>query len=439
MSKKITKSMMIGDQGVALIHRRAGEMGFIWTAGSNLDAGIDGSIEIRDTVTDVVTNSIIQVQSKATEARFTAETDTSFEYLCVERDLDYWMQGNAPVILVVSRPKADEAYYVSIKDYFKDPAVRAARRVRFDKRCDCFDVGARQSLVDIALPRDRGVYFAPPPKSEALVSNLLPVVAYPQRVFMGETDMRGRAISDTLRKNNAYVSEWLVRGSRVLAAHDLRQQPWDEICDRGTVEDFGGDEWADADDRIRQGEFAEILYSCLAAKVGADLRYNRREKLFYARASDDMSPRYFGGISGRQGRNVFKAYLKKTDASKTAYCRHSGFKAHFARYGDHWYLSVTPTYYFTSDGWFPTRRGGEFLSNAKRRERNDSVRQQVEMWSRYLTGAADYTPPDYPLLELGPPLTVDVEGGIDDKLWLRQADDVSERDSLAADGQEEAA
>jgi hypothetical protein len=439
MSKKITKSMMIGDQGVALIHRRAGEMGFVWTAGSNLDAGIDGAIEIRDTITGVVTNSIIQVQSKATEARWTAETDTSFEYLCGERDLDYWMQGNAPVILIVSRPKADEAYYVSVKDYFREPAVRATRRIHFDKLRDRFDVGARQALIDIALPRDRGVYFAPPPKQEALVSNLLPVLVYPQSIFVGETDMRGRVINETLRLNGVYASEWLVRGGRVLAGHDLREPPWDDICDQGTVEGFAGDEWADADDRVRQGEFAELLYSCLAAKVGRDLRYSRREKLFYARASDDMSPRYFGGVSGRQGRNVFKAYLRKTDATKTAYCRHSGFKAHFARYGDRWYLSVTPTYHFTSDGSFPSRRGGEFLSNAKRRERNDSVRQQLEMWARYLTGAADYAPPEYPLLELGPPLAIEVDSGIDDRGWLRQADDATDGESMPANGREEAA
>ena len=34
------------------------------------------------------TNSIIQVQSKATEGRFTAETAVSLEYVCDERDLD---------------------------------------------------------------------------------------------------------------------------------------------------------------------------------------------------------------------------------------------------------------------------------------------------------------------------------------------------------------
>jgi Domain of unknown function (DUF4365) len=439
VAKKITRSALIGDQGIALVHRRAGQLGFVWTQGSNLDAGIDGLLEIRDDVTGVVTNSVIQVQSKATEGRFTAETDTTLEFLCDERDLNYWMQGNAPVILVVSRPKDDEAYYVSVKDYFRDPGVRATRRVRFDKRRDRFDVGARQALIDIALPRERGVYFAPPPKEETLVANLLPVLVHPPTILVGGTALKGRDIRDTLTRHQAKASEWFVRGGRVIAVHDLREPPWDDICDQGTVEYFEAAEWAVSDDPVRQAEFAELLYSCLAVKLHGDLRYNRKEKLFTIKPSDDFSSRYLGGTSGRQGRNVFKAYFKKTDGTKTAYCRHSAFKAHFARLGDRWYLSVTPTYHFTSDGWWPSRRGGEFLSNAKRRERNDSVRQQLEMWARYLTGVADYTPPDYPLLVLGPPLAIEVDAGIDDKAWLRQDDEPVEGESGQAAGAEEAA
>jgi Domain of unknown function (DUF4365) len=390
-------------------------------------------------VTGVVTNSILQVQSKATEGRFTAETQTTFEFLCDERDLNYWMQGNAPVILVVSRPKDDGAYYVSIKDYFRDPAVRATRRVRFDKLRDRFDLGARQQLIDIALPRERGVYFAPPPKEETLVANLLPVVVHPPTIFVGETELRGRDIRETLKHHHSDASEWFVRGGRVIAAHDLREPPWDDICDQGTVEHFDASEWAAGDDPVRQAEFAELLYSCLAVKVRGDLRYNRKEKLFTVKPSDDFSSRYLGGTGGRQGRNIFKAYFKKTDATKTAYCRHSAFKGHFARLGDRWYLSLMPTYHFTSDGWWPSRRGSEFVSNAKRCERNDSVRQQLEMWARYLTGVADYAPPEYPLLVLGPPLAVEVDAGIDDKAWLRQDDEPVDGESEHAAGAEEAA
>ncbi|MCA1636692.1 MAG: DUF4365 domain-containing protein, partial [Acidobacteria bacterium] len=91
-----------------------------------------------------------QVQSKATERRFPAETAVKFHYTCDENDLRYWLEGNTPVILVVSRPRTDEAYWVSVKSYFKDQERRASRRIVFDKKRDRFDEHSTKALMDLA-------------------------------------------------------------------------------------------------------------------------------------------------------------------------------------------------------------------------------------------------------------------------------------------------
>jgi hypothetical protein len=70
--KKIGRGDIIGQQGMNLIEKRTLEMGFVWHP-THLDAGIDGYIEIRDSVTGEVSNCIIQVQSKATAQPFEAE------------------------------------------------------------------------------------------------------------------------------------------------------------------------------------------------------------------------------------------------------------------------------------------------------------------------------------------------------------------------------
>jgi len=64
------------------------------------------------------------------------------------------------VILIVSRKKTDEAYWVSVKDYFADPKRRAAhcRRTRFywvlsprgSRRDGPADSGARSTAHDKA-------------------------------------------------------------------------------------------------------------------------------------------------------------------------------------------------------------------------------------------------------------------------------------------------
>ncbi|HYE75863.1 MAG TPA: DUF4365 domain-containing protein, partial [Blastocatellia bacterium] len=162
--KKISHSDIIGQQGINLIENVVLQMGFLWYPTGGVEAGVDGFIEIRDAESGEVTNCTIQVQSKATNGDFTAEIETGFTYICAERDLNYWLQGNAPVILVVSRPNSNEAYWVSIKDYFNTTERIKARKIHFDKKQHRFDVNAKRALVLLALPKDAGIYFAPPPK-----------------------------------------------------------------------------------------------------------------------------------------------------------------------------------------------------------------------------------------------------------------------------------
>lgn len=163
--KKILQSDITGERGVNLVQRIVLEMGFLWHPIGGVEAGIDGVVELRDDVTGEVTNSIIQVQSKATKGGFTAETSEGFTYLYSEKDLNYWIQGNAPVILIVSRPDTNEAYWVSVKDYFKDLERRKTRKIHFDKRQHRFNADCKAALMSLALPRDAGIYLAPPPKN----------------------------------------------------------------------------------------------------------------------------------------------------------------------------------------------------------------------------------------------------------------------------------
>jgi hypothetical protein len=58
-----------------------------------MDAGIDGTIEIRDPGTGEMKNCSIRVQGKATDKDFAADTNTSFEFSCDERDIEYWLMN----------------------------------------------------------------------------------------------------------------------------------------------------------------------------------------------------------------------------------------------------------------------------------------------------------------------------------------------------------
>lgn len=437
VGKKITNAQMIGQKGVNLIERVVLDMGFTWAPTGNLETGIDGYIEIRDSTTGEMTNFVLQVQSKATEAPFTAETEDGFEYLCEDRDIDYWMQGNAPVILVRSRPSTDEAYWISVKDYFKDPAIRKTRKIRFDKRRDRFCPECKTALVGLAAPADSGFYLAPPPVSEMLYSNLLPVTHLAKRIYMAETPFRlAKALWTELRRLGGDIgAEWLLKGGQILSFRDLTEFPWREICNQGTVEDFTTDEWSQSADRDKRNELLWLMYRALDEKTDTDLRYDKEKEYWYFKATRHLGPRkiYYQSHSTRASSTVFQAYPSKKDPNKISYCRHAAFAGQFVQYDGDWYLEITPTFHFTQNGRDISLFYEDLLSGIKRLQRNLNILGQLRMWADYLNKPGDMITPEYPYLIFGPLATFQLDAGVDDKHWLDREDEDERENASSAD------
>lgn len=419
-SKVIAQTTITGQQGVNLVEQLVVEMGFIWYPTGSVEAGIDGFIELRDKNSEVVTNTFIAVQSKAVGKSFTNETESSLDFYCNEKDLDYWLKGNVPVLLVVSRPSTDEAYWLSIKDYFQDPAQRASRKARFDKQRNRFNVTCAASLMSLAIPKEAGVYLAPPPKHETLISNLLPVAFLPPRIFMADTHFRspGDLWKETRASGLTIGGEWILRNQRILSFHDLSRNDWISLCDRGTVEDFASEEWSQADDADRSRDFVQLLSQALRSMVREDLDYNKRGEYFFFRPTKSLVERTFSypALQRTTDRAVFGAHSGKD--GRVSYYRHSAFNDRFHRFGGQWYLEITPTYHFTYDGFRPHHRAEELLKGIKRIEGHDAVRGQVIMWAAFLTPRADLLRDDpYPFLGYWDLERFEAESGVLDSEW----------------------
>lgn len=435
LPKKISRSDIIGDKGIALIHRIVLDMGFVWTS-TGLEAGIDGYIEIRDEVTGEVANCILQVQSKATAAAFAGETDAGFHFVCDERDLDYWLGGNSPVILVVSRPDTNEAYWISLKDYFNDPNRRKQRKVEFDKRADRFDRNCRERLAQLAIPRRAGLYLPSLPRQERLFLNLLPVAEFPRRLFRAKTRFRKPAqLWAKLRTLVDYpAGEWALNEGCLYCFHDLTFEPWSRVCSANRAENLATSDFAYSADPARRGLFVQTLNRCLRELLRRRwVRFSEDKECFFFRATPDFSDR-------KQGtRTVFAGYPSKKDPERIAYYRHWAFRPRFLLFDKTWYLEITPTYHFTSDGVHLSRYYEERLSGIKIRERQNKTHlAQVRLWADLLQDhkdkivskikqrllwnddekQEDRRPEPYSLLRFDPLLSFDVDFGLADAAWL---------------------
>ena len=431
MAKRLTQAQLLGQQGVNLIENYVLAMGFAWhPTNQALEVGIDGHIEIRDVQTGRMSGSFLYVQSKARSA-LERETDASFEFTCTRDDLEYWLSGTAPVLLIVSKPPEKQAWWVSVKDYFRPAERRESRRIRFDKQSMKFDQSAASDLVALSYATGSGTYFRPPPKYETLIANLLPVTRFPMKLYRASTAFRDREdVRNELKKLVEWPeTEFILTGGLIVSVHDLRNDPWSSVCDVSTIETLVTEEWRDSEDRETRNDFTQMLNLCLARRVAPmGMHYLMDAEALYFKASKPVEgtdvlltrTKSYKSRKVKTTREVFRAYFSKIDPSHVTYYRHVAFERHFRRIGGKWFLQITPTYHYTSDGHTPHPFREEYLSKIKTIEGNNAVGGLVVMFAALLQDEPSLFQEKYQHLGFGMLERFQIPVGIEDKSWLKR-------------------
>jgi hypothetical protein len=164
-----------------------------------------------------------------------------------------WVQGNAQVIVVVSRRDTNEAYWVAVKDYFRDATS------------------------------------PPPSRPETLYSNLLEVRGMHTMLYVGQAlTTSGHDFGRRAREAGVGI-EWRHGGRQVVSVPDMATEEWRALVDRGTGERVPASEWADAVEERRR-DLVELLNRCLGARARQlGLLRNRDEGYYYFPATADRS------------------------------------------------------------------------------------------------------------------------------------------------------
>jgi hypothetical protein len=410
--KKIDNNALIGDAGIALIHGIVNQMGLIWRTKDTFDAGIDGEIEIRDQATGEVSNRRLLVQSKASDGRFPSENDDSFHYRCSANDVDYWMNADAPVVLVCSHPASGEAWWAHVQGWLADPSRRASRQIHFDKATQRFEPDAAQQLVTLADPHGHVQSPIPTGRPERIESNLLPVTP-PPMIFLSPTPAADdKTIHEQLRAADGHRLDWLRHGGRLLTFHD----PADSVLKRLVS---GKAETIETTSFAQRGPTEErlviwLLNNTLKQDTSADLHWDRESHYLYFRATDNLQVRKILSSTGRP-RIVFQPKLNRQ--GKVSYYQHLALESQFILIGDDLFCELVSNYHYTRDGTIESSLSSSLRSGIKRIEKNSAVLGQVRMWANYLRGGDTLleTPPR--VLKFGELVTFATEYGIDDDAW----------------------
>jgi Domain of unknown function (DUF4365) len=184
--KKVTPQTLIGEAGMVLIAQRVNEMGYLFHD-RRVDHGIDAEIELVGPGGEAL-NRVIMVQSKASNRRYVRETEESFQWTVSLPDLEYWLNGNVPVIVVLPRPADKAAWWFEVHTEFGISRRKAELTVTINKHTQAFDASAASTLFDLGMPRDAAIGSSVPSKTELLTS-LRRAHPSPRRTLVAEADL----------------------------------------------------------------------------------------------------------------------------------------------------------------------------------------------------------------------------------------------------------
>ena len=415
--KTISSTGVTGQKGVNLIERVVLDMDSRWTTSGPNEIGIDGYIELFAPKTGQPLGLTLAVQSKVLSGVGSDDKPT-FTYRCKPADVDYWLAGNIPVILVVSDPSTDGSWWVSVKDYFKDWTPGKFTTVTFDKASRRLTKNSFDELVVLAAPT-QGLYLAPPRKTERLHSNLLQVDAFPNCIYVADTECRlPRDVWTRLRNSqNDPDAGWVLKGRRFISFHDISEDPWTTVCDRGTVERFPTSDWSESPDVDRQHLFVQLLNQALRGQLHGKVRYWPKEECF-ALVGRPVRLAY-QSLKRRSRISAISKFSRTAADGRVFECfRHMAFRARFRLFDDQWCLEITPTYRFTRDGYELDRFHKERLKGIKQIEGNRAVLSGVLFWADYLRPKANLFAEATPPIKFGDLMTFELPVGINEKHWL---------------------
>ncbi len=195
------------------------------------------------------------------------------------------------------------------------------------------------------------------PRLDTLFLNMARVREYPQTIYVAPTDLAtGKQVWGRMRDGTTghITNAWVLHSKCIYSFDDPSRGPLSKVIDATRIEAHDSDAWSRSDDADRRRLFVSLLGSALRDDLGIfSVRFAADDRVFMFMGRPEDPPRTHRYRNARvmSTMTVVQKYpYKAKDGREWTILRHLAFDARFRRVEGEWYLEISPTYRFTTDG-----------------------------------------------------------------------------------------
>ena len=353
MAKIVDNNHLIGAKGVNAFEKYCLNHSpvLIWREETKNDYGIDGEVEFTFITPDnktAVSGRIIKIQLKSTESKgyIGKENDTEFEFLGKQKDVEYWVEHQCDVILVVYFVDEDQLFAKKIEKNDLNKS-RKSQPILFSKENNKLESADNRFYDKYSSHLKSRVDLN---HEEKLFSNLYKFHKLPKQIYKYKSRFTvARDIFDSMEDFS--IPPFVLKSDNIYVFANLAKMP--TFCERVIV---------NIDDRetevlqyfITDINNRRIITQLINSYVRKScynkwIRYNRQFKRFYFTLSKDEDKRV-EQYKSKKGRMTSRTVAQKQSYFGVDHIRHLAFQIDYVYSEEQLYIAINPKYLFTSNG-----------------------------------------------------------------------------------------
>ncbi|HGH1364352.1 TPA: SMEK domain-containing protein [Acinetobacter baumannii] len=243
-------------------------------------------------------------------------------------------------------------------------------------------------------------------KTQLLLSNLVSV-EFPKNIFVADLILDDKQIIKEARAQlnfkkykankslivklallltNKSSDAWVCYGNRIFTFINLEKDLsiFNGIIDYNNIEILSSKDLYLSENIDNLNIFKQLLHKASTERLKIrNVYWNHENKSFYF--SSEESTRLETWVGKKKAtRTVYEKVQSKKDPTKISHHKHLSFSLSFMNIENQWFCNITPSWFYTYNGYRKSRFHEDLLSKQKRLEHNQTVKNLVRFLAYFL-------------------------------------------------------